>query len=139
MSQRCQPQTLADLTTLSAPASSGGKSRRGALRQQRAPCGVRDSGSSSRTRESDAVRCIKCELENRAGRKFCASCGTALPVPCENCGFANGAAERYCGGWRRPPVGAKSGAVGGGATNRGKRRKVPCQPGRGEASGKTPR
>src|SRR5258706_15074822 len=111
MSQRCQPQTLADLTTLSAPASSGGKSRRGALRQQRAPCGVRDSGSSSRTRESDAVRCIKCELENRAGRKFCASCGTALPVPCENCGFANEAAERYCGGCGHPLVGERIGAI----------------------------
>ncbi len=34
------------------------------------------------------MRCIKCELENRAGRKFCASCGTALPVPCESCGFS---------------------------------------------------
>jgi class 3 adenylate cyclase len=44
------------------------------------------------------VRCMKCELENRAGRKFCASCGTALPVPCESCGFPNEAAERYCGG-----------------------------------------
>src|ERR1700682_5791953 len=111
MSQGCQPQTLADLTTLSAPASSGGKSRRGALRQQRAPCGVRDSGSSSRTTESDAVRCTKCELENRAGRKFCASCGTALPVPCENCGFANEAAERYCGGCGHPLVGERIGAI----------------------------
>jgi class 3 adenylate cyclase/tetratricopeptide (TPR) repeat protein len=44
------------------------------------------------------VRCTKCELENRAGRRFCASCGTALPVLCERCGFANEAAERYCGG-----------------------------------------
>src|SRR6202158_3682580 len=111
MSQGCQPQTLADLTTLSAPASSGGKSRRGALRQQRAPCGVRDSGSSSRTTESDAVRCIKCELENRAGRKFCASCGTALPVPCENCGFSNVGAGGYCGGWRHPLVGERIGAI----------------------------
>jgi class 3 adenylate cyclase len=44
------------------------------------------------------VRCTRCELENRAGRKFCASCGTVLQVPCENCGFPNEAAERYCGG-----------------------------------------
>ena len=44
------------------------------------------------------MRCTKCEFENREGRKFCASCGTALPVLCERCGFANEAAERYCGG-----------------------------------------
>src|SRR6202165_2287224 len=111
MSERCQPQTAGGLTPLSAPASSGGKSRRGALRQQRAPCGVRDSGSSSRTTESDAVRCTKCELENRAGRKFCASCGTVLPVPCENCGFANEAAERYCGGCGPPLVAERIGAI----------------------------
>ena len=57
------------------------------------------------------MRCIKCELENRAGRKFCASCGTALPVPCENCGFANEAAERYCGGCGHPLVGERIGAI----------------------------
>jgi class 3 adenylate cyclase/tetratricopeptide (TPR) repeat protein len=51
------------------------------------------------------VRCIKCQLENRAGRKFCASCGTALPAPCENCGFANEATERYCGGCGHALVG----------------------------------
>jgi len=44
------------------------------------------------------LRCTKCESENRAGRKFCASCGTPLPAPCENCGFSNQATERYCGG-----------------------------------------
>jgi hypothetical protein len=47
-------------------------------------------------------------LENRAGRKFCASCGTALPAPCEKCGFPNEAAERYCGGCGHP--------LGGGET-----------------------
>ena len=57
------------------------------------------------------MRCIKCELENRAGRKFCASCGTALPVPCENCGFPNEAAERYCGGCGHSLVGERIGAV----------------------------
>ncbi len=54
------------------------------------------------------MRCIKCELENRAGRKFCASCGTALPAPCENCGFPNEASEHYCGGCGHP--------LGGGET-----------------------
>jgi len=44
------------------------------------------------------VRCNRCELENRAGRKFCAACGSALSIPCQECGFANEPAERYCGG-----------------------------------------
>ena len=44
------------------------------------------------------MRCTRCELDNRAGRKFCASCGAALPVLCEKCGFPNEATERYCGG-----------------------------------------
>jgi class 3 adenylate cyclase/tetratricopeptide (TPR) repeat protein len=72
------------------------------------------------------VRCTKCELENRAGRKFCASCGTALPVPCENCGFANEAAERYCGGCGHPLVGDRIGAIEAGrnADPEGDRRPV---------------
>jgi class 3 adenylate cyclase/tetratricopeptide (TPR) repeat protein len=53
------------------------------------------------------VRCIKCELENRAGRNFCAACGSILPVLCQQCGFANEPAERYCGGCGH--------ALGGGA------------------------
>jgi class 3 adenylate cyclase/tetratricopeptide (TPR) repeat protein len=56
------------------------------------------------------VRCTKCELENRAGRKFCASCGTVLQVSCENCGFPNEAAERYCGGCGHSLAGEKTGA-----------------------------
>ena len=44
------------------------------------------------------MRCSKCESENRSGRLFCASCGTALPTACQHCGFANEASERYCGG-----------------------------------------
>src|SRR5229473_3039264 len=83
----------------------------GAHGRQRSPCGVPCSGSSSQTTESGAVRCIKCELANRAGRKFCASCGTALPVPCESCGFPNEAAERYCGGCGHALVGEKIAAV----------------------------
>ena len=57
------------------------------------------------------MRCIKCELENRAERKFCASCGTALPVSCESCGFPNEAAEHYCGGCGHALVGEKIAAV----------------------------
>jgi class 3 adenylate cyclase/tetratricopeptide (TPR) repeat protein len=44
------------------------------------------------------VRCANCDVENRAGRKFCASCGSALPVPCQACGFANERTEQFCGG-----------------------------------------
>lgn len=44
------------------------------------------------------MRCANCDAENRAGRKFCASCGSALPVPCRVCGFANEATEQFCGG-----------------------------------------
>src|ERR1700676_1609054 len=52
---------------------------------------------------------MKCELENRAGRKFCASCGTALSISCENCGFPNEAAEHYCGGCGHSLVGERIG------------------------------
>jgi len=47
------------------------------------------------------VRCARCQLENREGRKFCASCGTALPASCDDCGFSNEAGEKYCGGCGR--------------------------------------
>jgi class 3 adenylate cyclase len=57
------------------------------------------------------VRCTKCELENRTGRKFCASCGAVLQVLCENCGFPNEAAERYCGGCGLSLGGERTGAV----------------------------
>jgi class 3 adenylate cyclase len=56
------------------------------------------------------VRCTRCELENRAGRKFCASCGTALPAACEKCGFPNEATERYCGGCGQALVGKSAAA-----------------------------
>ncbi len=48
------------------------------------------------------MRCGKCESENRPGRLFCASCGTALPVACAHCDFVNEAGERFCGGCGRP-------------------------------------
>jgi class 3 adenylate cyclase/tetratricopeptide (TPR) repeat protein len=48
------------------------------------------------------LRCKACEVENREGRKFCASCGAALPEPCPDCGYANEAGDRYCGGCGRP-------------------------------------
>jgi class 3 adenylate cyclase len=48
------------------------------------------------------VRCNACQHENREGRKFCASCGSALAILCRECGFANEAGERFCGGCGRP-------------------------------------
>jgi Adenylate and Guanylate cyclase catalytic domain len=43
------------------------------------------------------VRCTGCEFDNREGRKFCASCGLALPATCPECGHANEGGDRYCG------------------------------------------
>ena len=54
-----------------------------------------------RRMEFKALRCKSCEFENREGRKFCASCGSALPAPCRECGYANEGGERYCGGCGR--------------------------------------
>jgi class 3 adenylate cyclase/tetratricopeptide (TPR) repeat protein len=47
------------------------------------------------------MRCAKCDLQNRAGRKFCSSCGTVLPLSCDTCGFLNEVDEKYCGGCGR--------------------------------------
>jgi class 3 adenylate cyclase len=43
------------------------------------------------------VRCAKCSVENREGRKFCAECGAALNVRCRSCGAENEPAEKFCG------------------------------------------
>src|SRR5580704_15028931 len=45
-----------------------------------------------------AIRCVRCDAENRAGRRFCSACGEALPQPCPDCGFVNEPMERFCGG-----------------------------------------
>ncbi len=50
--------------------------------------------------------CTGCGHKNRRGRKFCSSCGCALPVLCGDCGFANEATERFCGGCGRPLIAA---------------------------------
>ena len=41
--------------------------------------------------------CPACGEANRAGRKFCAQCGTALALACASCGAANEPGERFCG------------------------------------------
>ena len=43
------------------------------------------------------LRCQACGAENRAGRRFCSQCGTALELQCPSCGAANEPADRFCG------------------------------------------
>lgn len=47
------------------------------------------------------MRCPQCQTENRADRKFCASCGAALERACTGCGFKNALSDRFCGGCGR--------------------------------------
>jgi len=47
------------------------------------------------------LRCPQCQTENRADRKFCASCGVALERACAGCGFKNNLSDRFCGGCGR--------------------------------------
>lgn len=42
--------------------------------------------------------CNQCQTENRQGRKFCSSCGTALDLACSACDFRNDPDDRFCGG-----------------------------------------
>jgi len=44
------------------------------------------------------VNCPHCQAENRVGRRFCAKCGGALPIPCPACGFENDPGDAFCGG-----------------------------------------
>ncbi|MDQ3671124.1 MAG: AAA family ATPase [Actinomycetota bacterium] len=44
-----------------------------------------------------AQACGACGSPNRAGRKFCSGCGTALGAACPQCGTANEPGERFCG------------------------------------------
>ncbi|CAN5831399.1 adenylate/guanylate cyclase domain-containing protein [soil metagenome] len=41
--------------------------------------------------------CSNCGTQNRADRRFCLQCGTALAQGCPNCGAANEAEARFCG------------------------------------------
>ena len=44
------------------------------------------------------MRCVRCQAENREGRRFCAECGAPLRLACPSCGFANEPGEKFCGG-----------------------------------------
>jgi class 3 adenylate cyclase/predicted ATPase len=63
------------------------------------------------------MRCLSCMAENTATRRFCAECGTLLPLPCPACGFANEPAARFCGGCGKPlsAAAAPARAFGSGA------------------------
>jgi class 3 adenylate cyclase/tetratricopeptide (TPR) repeat protein len=43
------------------------------------------------------VTCTSCGAENRAGRKYCSECGSALSQACPACGAANEPGEKFCG------------------------------------------
>jgi class 3 adenylate cyclase/tetratricopeptide (TPR) repeat protein len=43
------------------------------------------------------MTCPNCGTDNRAGRKFCSSCGTVLARTCTSCGAANEPDDRFCG------------------------------------------
>jgi hypothetical protein len=42
--------------------------------------------------------CVKCGLENAAGSRFCAGCGTAIPLNprCASCGTESPAGSKFC-------------------------------------------
>jgi class 3 adenylate cyclase len=48
------------------------------------------------------MRCPSCMAENVATRRFCAQCGTALPILCSVCGFENEPTAGFCGGCGKP-------------------------------------
>jgi NADH pyrophosphatase NudC (nudix superfamily) len=52
------------------------------------------------------MRCLSCMTENEATRRFCAECGTPLPLPCHACGFDNEPTAKFCGGCGKPLSGA---------------------------------
>ena len=41
--------------------------------------------------------CGICGTENKAGRRFCKECGSALAADCSNCGAANEPDDKFCG------------------------------------------
>src|SRR5713101_3060708 len=51
------------------------------------------------------MQCPRCQAENRSGRRFCAECGTPLPLACPACGFTNEPGEKFCGGCGTPLAG----------------------------------
>jgi class 3 adenylate cyclase/tetratricopeptide (TPR) repeat protein len=48
------------------------------------------------------MKCVRCGVDNREGRRFCGACGASIPNPCAACGFANEPGEAFCGGCGQP-------------------------------------
>ena len=48
------------------------------------------------------MKCPRCQVENREGRRFCAACGGPLALACASCGFVNESIEKFCGGCGKP-------------------------------------
>jgi class 3 adenylate cyclase/tetratricopeptide (TPR) repeat protein len=48
------------------------------------------------------MACPRCGAANKAGLKFCTSCGAALAVACPSCGAQPHAADRFCGACGAP-------------------------------------
>src|ERR671936_346980 len=58
---------------------------------------ARTVGTGSAASHNHGMTCGNCGAENRAGRKFCAECGTPLSQACHACGAANEPGEKFCG------------------------------------------
>ena len=48
------------------------------------------------------MRCPRCMAENAAARRYCAKCGSPLPLSCPACGFENEPTANFCGGCGKP-------------------------------------
>ena len=48
------------------------------------------------------MNCLRCGIDNGAGRRFCGACGAAIQSVCASCGFANEPDARFCGGCGQP-------------------------------------
>lgn len=48
------------------------------------------------------MRCNRCGLDNRAGRRFCGKCGAPLALACASCSFENDPGDAFCGGCGQP-------------------------------------
>ena len=44
------------------------------------------------------MRCLSCDPDNRADRRFCTDCGAVLSVACSSCGTPTESREKFCGG-----------------------------------------
>ncbi|MEP7224082.1 MAG: adenylate/guanylate cyclase domain-containing protein, partial [Actinomycetota bacterium] len=73
---------------------------------------------------AEGTNCSSCGRANRAGRKFCAQCGTALVVACSACGAANEPDEAFCGECGSRLDGARSPVRGAHAATAGVERRV---------------